>query len=105
MPAEGEFDSSGGKVSLDEQNLCHRDFSRLRNEAFGRRTHDTERLAAASPALIQIAETPPMDAQENLERLMALYQEGDLGAATALIHAVSPRLYRFLAARTVSRLE
>ena len=64
-----------------------------------------DRLAAASPALIQIAETPPMDAQENLERLMALYQQGDLDAATALIHAVSPKLYRFLAAQTVSKAE
>jgi RNA polymerase sigma-70 factor (ECF subfamily) len=46
-----------------------------------------------------------MDAQENLEELMALYQQGDLGAATALIHAVSPKLYRFLAAQAVSRME
>ncbi|HZP04049.1 MAG TPA: RNA polymerase sigma factor [Terracidiphilus sp.] len=64
-----------------------------------------ERLAATASALIQIAETPLMDAQENLERLMALYQEGDLGAATALIHSMSPRLYRFFAAQAVSRVE
>jgi RNA polymerase sigma-70 factor (ECF subfamily) len=46
-----------------------------------------------------------MDAQQNLEELMALYQQGDLGAATALIQAVSPKLYRFLAAQAVSRME
>jgi RNA polymerase sigma-70 factor (ECF subfamily) len=46
-----------------------------------------------------------MDAHENLEKLMALYQQGDLGAATALIHVVSPKLYRFLAAQAVSRVE
>ncbi len=46
-----------------------------------------------------------MDAQANLETLMALYQEGDLGAATALIHSMSPKLYRFFAAQAVSRPE
>ena len=46
-----------------------------------------------------------MDAQENLETLMALYQEGDLGAATTLIHSMSPKLYRFFAAQAVSRPE
>jgi RNA polymerase sigma-70 factor (ECF subfamily) len=50
-------------------------------------------------------ETPPMDTQENLETLMALYQQGDLGAATALINSVSPQLYRFFAAQAVSRVE
>lgn len=64
-----------------------------------------EHLAVTSPALIDIAKTPPMEAQENLERLMALYQRGDLGAATAMIHSISPRLYRFFAAQDVSRLE
>jgi len=63
------------------------------------------RLAATSPALIEIAETPPMDAPENLEMLMALYQEGDLAAATALIRSISPKLYRFFAAQEVSRGE
>jgi RNA polymerase sigma-70 factor, ECF subfamily len=63
------------------------------------------RLAAKSPALIEIAETPLMDAHENLEELMALYQQGDLDAATALIHSISPKLYRFFAAQAVSRLE
>ena len=73
--------------------------------SIGETHQNADRLAAASPALIQIAETPPMDAQENLERLMALYQQGDLDAATALIQTVSPKLYRFLAAQTVSRVE
>ncbi len=63
------------------------------------------RLAATSPALIEIAEMPPIDAPENLEMLMALYQEGDLAAATALIRTISPRLYRFFSAQEVSRLE
>jgi RNA polymerase sigma-70 factor (ECF subfamily) len=63
------------------------------------------RLAATSRALIQIAETPLMDAQGNLEELMALYQEGDLRAATALIHSISPKLYRFFASQAVSRVE
>ena len=49
--------------------------------------------------------TPLMDTQENFERLMALYQGGDLGAATTLIHSLSPRLYRFFAAQAVSRTE
>jgi RNA polymerase sigma-70 factor (ECF subfamily) len=34
-----------------------------------------------------------------------IYQEGDLAAATALIHSISPRLYRFFAAQAVSRGE
>jgi RNA polymerase sigma-70 factor (ECF subfamily) len=46
-----------------------------------------------------------MDAQENLEMLMALYQGGDLAAATALIHSISPKLYRFFVAQAVSRVE
>jgi RNA polymerase sigma-70 factor (ECF subfamily) len=49
-------------------------------------------------------ETPPMDTQENLETLMALYQLGDLDAATALINSISPKLYRFFAAQAISRL-
>jgi RNA polymerase sigma-70 factor, ECF subfamily len=46
-----------------------------------------------------------MDTLENLERLMTLYQQGDLDAATALIQSISPRLYRFFAAQAVSRVE
>lgn len=45
-----------------------------------------------------------MDTQENLERLMALYQGGDLDAAAMLIHSISPKLYRFFAAQAVSRV-
>ena len=64
-----------------------------------------ERLAATSPALMKIRETPLMDVQENLETMMALYQQGDLAAATALIRSISPKLYRFFAAQEVSRGE
>jgi len=46
-----------------------------------------------------------MDPQQNLEGLMALYQQGDLGAATTLIHSISPKLYRFFAAQAISRVE
>ena len=46
-----------------------------------------------------------MEAQENLEMLMAQYQKGDLTAATALIRSISPKLYRFFASREVSRGE
>ena len=44
-----------------------------------------------------------MDTQENPELLMALYQEGDQAAATALIRSISPKLYRLFAAQTISR--
>jgi len=64
-----------------------------------------EGLAAVSSTLIKIADTLTMDARENLEMLMALYQEGDLAAATVLIRSVSPKLYRFFVAQTVSRAE
>jgi RNA polymerase sigma-70 factor, ECF subfamily len=50
-------------------------------------------------------ETLPMDTRENFETLMALYQQGDLGAATALIQSISPRLYRFFASQAVSRVD
>lgn len=46
-----------------------------------------------------------MDAQQNLEMLMARYQTGDTNAATALIYAVSPRLHRFFAVQEMSRAE
>ena len=62
-----------------------------------------ERLAATSPAQRETSEKPLMDAHENFEMLMALYQGGDLAAATALIHSISPRLYRFFAVQEVSR--
>lgn len=46
-----------------------------------------------------------MDAQESLETLMTLYQEGDLAAATSLINCISPKLYRFFVLQAVSRAE
>jgi RNA polymerase sigma-70 factor, ECF subfamily len=46
-----------------------------------------------------------MHSDSNLETLMALYQEGDLAAASALVDHVSPRLYRFFAAQMSSRAE
>ena len=64
-----------------------------------------EGLAIMSPALILIAEKPVTDARDSLEQLMALYQEGNLAAATELIDSISPRLYRFFAAYVVSRTE
>ncbi len=36
-----------------------------------------------------------MHSDGDLEMLMARYQQGDLGAATALIHRLSPQLHRF----------
>ena len=45
----------------------------------------------------------PMHPDGNLETLMAQYQEGDFAAASALIHSISPRLYRFFAAHSSSR--
>lgn len=38
-----------------------------------------------------------------LEALMVRYQEGDFGAATALIHRLSPRVHRFFAVQFASR--
>jgi RNA polymerase sigma-70 factor, ECF subfamily len=46
-----------------------------------------------------------MQPAENLEILMARYQEGDFGAATLLIEHISPRLYRFFIAQSLSRSE
>lgn len=52
-------------------------------------------------------ESPPNRDQPgtapDLEFLMSRYQDGDLGAASALIRLVSPPLYRFLAADRTSR--
>ncbi len=44
-----------------------------------------------------------MSPDGNLEALMAAYQEGDFGAATALIERLSPQIYRFYAAQLASR--
>jgi RNA polymerase sigma-70 factor (ECF subfamily) len=39
----------------------------------------------------------------DLEMLMARYQQGDFAAATALIHRLSPQLYRFFMVQFASR--
>jgi RNA polymerase sigma-70 factor, ECF subfamily len=44
-----------------------------------------------------------MCSDSNLELLMARYQEGDFGAATALIDHISPQLHRFFIAQFASR--
>lgn len=44
-----------------------------------------------------------MHPDSNLETLMARYQEGDFAAATALIAAVSPQLYRFFLGQFASK--
>jgi RNA polymerase sigma-70 factor, ECF subfamily len=44
-----------------------------------------------------------MPTDDNLEMLMARYQEGDSAAASALIDRLSPRLYRFFAVQSGSR--
>jgi RNA polymerase sigma-70 factor, ECF subfamily len=44
-----------------------------------------------------------MSPDSNLETLMARYQQGDFDAATLLIEAFSPQLYRFFLAQAQSR--
>jgi len=39
----------------------------------------------------------------DLEELMVRYQEGDFGAATALVHRLSPQLHRFFVVQLASR--
>lgn len=46
-----------------------------------------------------------MHSESKLETLMALYQQGDSAAASALVDHVSPQLYRFFAAQMSSRAE
>jgi RNA polymerase sigma-70 factor, ECF subfamily len=46
-----------------------------------------------------------MHSAENLEMLMASYQQGDFAAATLLIEHVSPRLHRFFVAQSLSRTD
>jgi RNA polymerase sigma-70 factor (ECF subfamily) len=46
-----------------------------------------------------------MDQDSDLEILMARYQRGDLAAATALIHRLSPQLHRFFLIQFASRRE
>ena len=47
----------------------------------------------------------PMHPNDNIEGLMARYQQGDFGAATDLIERISPRLHRFFAAQSQSRTD
>jgi RNA polymerase sigma-70 factor (ECF subfamily) len=44
-----------------------------------------------------------MNPDSDLEMLMASYQQGDLAAATALIHRLSPQLHRFFVVQFASR--
>jgi RNA polymerase sigma-70 factor (ECF subfamily) len=44
-----------------------------------------------------------MDSDVDLQALMARYQQGDAEAATALVHRLSPQLYRFFLVKVVSR--
>jgi RNA polymerase sigma-70 factor (ECF subfamily) len=44
-----------------------------------------------------------MSPEAGLETLMSRYQEGDLGAATALVNRLGPQLHRFFLAQVVSR--
>jgi len=46
-----------------------------------------------------------MHCGENLEMLMARYQQGDFTAATALVHHISPALHRFFLAKSMSRAD
>lgn len=46
-----------------------------------------------------------MHPDNNLEMLMARYQDGDFAAATALIDRISPHLHRFFAAQFASRAD
>jgi len=44
-----------------------------------------------------------MGSELDLQGLMARYQQGDRDAATALVHRLSPQLYRFFLVKVVSR--
>jgi len=46
-----------------------------------------------------------MDGGENLEMLMSRYQQGDFGAAAAMINRISPRLHRYFVAQSLSRAD
>lgn len=46
---------------------------------------------------------PPMPLHVETETLMELYQQGDFGAASALVARLSPQLYRFFAVELHSR--
>lgn len=49
--------------------------------------------------------THRMEWNDNLEALMARYQEGDFAAATALVYSVGPQLHRFFCVQFVSRAD
>src|SRR5580700_7491670 len=44
-----------------------------------------------------------MNPNNDLEMLMARYQQGDFDAATALVHSLSPQLHRFFVVQFASR--
>jgi RNA polymerase sigma-70 factor, ECF subfamily len=46
-----------------------------------------------------------MQSLENLETLMARYQQGDFSAATVLIDRLSPQLHRFFVVQSLSRAD
>jgi RNA polymerase sigma-70 factor (ECF subfamily) len=46
-----------------------------------------------------------MHPNDNIEALMARYQQGDFGAATDLIERIGPRLHRFFLAQSQSRTD
>jgi RNA polymerase sigma-70 factor, ECF subfamily len=46
-----------------------------------------------------------MHPDDNIEMLMARYQQGDSSAASVLVHRVSPQLHRFFAAQSFSRAD
>jgi RNA polymerase sigma-70 factor (ECF subfamily) len=46
-----------------------------------------------------------MHQDDNIEMLMARYQQGDSSAASVLVHRVSPQLHRFFAAQSFSRAD
>jgi RNA polymerase sigma-70 factor, ECF subfamily len=48
---------------------------------------------------------PPMNADLDLEQLMARYQQGDLAAANALVRRLSPQLHRFFVVKFASRVD
>ena len=47
----------------------------------------------------------PMHQNSDLEVTMARYQQGDLAAATELVHRLSPQLHRFFLVQFASRSE
>lgn len=98
----GKVTPAAEKLDADISRAGSCSFCMLQGETESERP-SADPLAVALPVLVEIAETHPMDAQESLETLMTLYQQGDTRAATELIHSVSPRLYRFFAVNEVSR--